>query len=693
MPPTNKRSMHGEETDVKRIIGIDGEGQGRGPHRYFYLAAADEMDNRWEVSPGDVPGRLSTRECLDFILDLPSKSLIVGYAFIYDLTKILQDLDDRSLYLLFHEEKRARKVKDRIVYRPVKWQEYKINFMNRKFSVTRGNRHAVVWDIFRFFQGKFTKALTDWKIASAAKLERMADMKDKRANFDKMDQGEVHAYCQEECTYLASLARGLIDAHIDAGLKLKHYYGAGSTASAFLDKIDVRSKRGEIPASMRDPVACAFFGGRFENSVIGPVREPVWNYDISSAYPYQATFLPCLSCGVWRFDRLGLGIPAARLALVNWGCIGPIRSPPPTSPYSVGVLDQYAWGPLPVRAKNGTIVFPLSGAGGWTWKDEWEAALKINPQLQCKGAWLYETDCDCLPFRDIPTYYRERVRLGKDAKGIVLKLGTNSIYGKLAQSKGLNPPFQSWVWAGNITSGCRAQLLELLSVARNPWDVLMLATDGLFSRERLVCPVPHNTGTSDLAKPLGGWEEKQYARGIFAVRPGIYFPLDPTDEDLDAVRARGLGKKILYEQWSRVATAYEKGAAVVDIDHACRICDRKLEFNQDMCPDHGIPHIPPWSGVERFVGAKSALTRGEKSEIITRSPDYGEWIPYPIRVTFNPLPKREEVLPDRRLRSMVYADWESVPYKNALKGPEALALEIADMIAEEQPDADFSDVH
>lgn len=651
---------HPRDNPSARIIGIDGEGQGRRPHRYFFLAAADEMGNGWQATPDVVAGRLTTRECLDFILDLPRRSLIVGYAFIYDLTKILQDLTEtpegqRSLFLLFHEELRARKVttkgKQRIVYKPVRWEGYRLNFMNRRFTVSRGTRSATVWDIFRFFQGKFTKALIDWKIADVKKLERMSDMKEKRATFDQLTNEEIHAYCKEECEYLASLARGLLDAHEDAGLKLKHYYGAGSTASAFLEKIDVRAYKGEIPEAMREPVACAFFGGRFENSVIGPIRESVWNYDISSAYPYQATHLPCLSHGVWRFDRLGLGIAAARLALVNWTCIGPIQR------------SNQAWGPLPVRATNGTIVFPLFGKGGWTWKEEYLAALKLNPQLHCKGAWLYETDCDCAPFHDIPTYYRERVRLGKDAKGIVLKLGTNSIYGKLAQSKGLNPPFQSWVWAGNITSGCRAQLLELLSLASNPWNVLMLATDGLFSRERLTCPAPRNTQTGDLSKPLGGWEEKRYDRGIFAVRPGIYFPIDPTDSEMDAVRARGLGKKVLYSQWPRIVEAFEQGADALEI-----------------------------RGIERFVGAKSGLTRGVKSGIKV-SPDYGEWVEHPVRVTFHPKPKRESINPDRTLEPMLYADWESEPYKNSLKGPEAIWLEIADQIAEEQPDADFSDVH
>lgn len=643
-------AQHPRENPSERIIGIDGEGQGRRPHRYFYLAGADELGNRWEATPDSESGRLTTRECLDFILGLPSRSLIVGYAFIYDLTKILQDMTltaagRKGLFLLFHEPYRARKVDDRIIYKPVKWQGYELNFMNRRFTVKRGNRRATVWDIFRFFQGRFTKALIDWKIADVDKLARMAEMKEKRATFDRMKVEEVHAYCQEECEYLAKLARGLLDAHEAAGLTLKHYYGAGSTASAFLDKIDVKSKRGEIPSAMRGPVACAFFGGRFENSTVGPVHGPVWNYDISSAYPYQATFLPCLSCGVWRFDRLGRGIADARLALVNWS-IGPIQ-------------QLKAWGSLPVRAKTGTILFPLSGREGWTWKDEFLAAQRFEPNIEIKGAWLYETSCLCAPFADVPTYYRERCRLGKDAQGIVLKLGTNSIYGKLAQSVGLNPPYQSWVWAGNITSGCRAQLLDLLRLARDPWNVLMLATDGLFSKERLVCPKPRDTGTGDLAKPLGGWEEKRYDRGIFAVRPGIYFPIDPTDGELDAVRARGLGKKILYEQWPRIIEAFERGEPGIDI-----------------------------RGVERFVGAKSALHYA--ADKIALSEDYGEWVDYPIKVQFDPRPKRQSVLPDRRLEPHYYTDFASVPYNRAVIDPQTEALKVAELIADEQPDADFS---
>jgi hypothetical protein len=205
-------------------------------------------------------------------------------------------------------------------------------------------------------------------------------------------------------------------------------------------------------------------------------------------------------------------------------------------------------------------------------------------------------------------------------------------------------------------------LLELLHLAKDPWSVLMLATDGLFTRERLTPPLARDTGTSDLVKPLGGWDEKSYNRGIFAVRPGIYFPLQPTDTELDSVRARGLGKKVLYEQWPRIVEAFESGADALEI-----------------------------RGIERFCGAKSSITRGVKSGIKV-SKDYGEWVEHPIRVTFHPAPKRESVLPDRRLKPHSYADWESVPYSRAMRNPDLEAIKLAELIAEEQPDGGFGDM-
>ena len=627
-----------------RIIGIDGEGKGRGPHLYTYLAAADEHGAHWSVAN---PEGLTTEQCFEFLLSLPSRALCFGFAFLYDLSKICQGMEDLPLYELFHEETRKRIVDGREVYRPIRWRGYVVNYVNRRFTIERGSRRTVVWDIFRFFATKFTRALIDWKVADKDKLEAMERMKALRSKFDQLSPTEVETYCNEECDYLASLSRRLLDAHEDAGLRLTSFYGAGSTASAFLKRIDIKRHRGEVPAAMRIAIASAFFGGRFEGAFVGPIKGPVRGWDISSAYPYQCANLPCLSCGHWRHRRAGYR--GGRLQLIRW-----------TRP--VTRHDSRNWGSLPVRLPHGwnklskgTIVFPLAAEGGWCWADEFNAALSLDPHLESIESWSYETDCTHLPFADIPGVYRERTRLGKDAKGLVLKLGLNSIYGKLAQSIGLSPPFQSWVWAGNITSGCRAQLLRLMD--RN---TLMVATDGLWTTDRTVLPeYPRDTGTSDLPKPLGGWEAKEFPRGVFIVRPGIYFPLEPTEDELESVRARGLGRRVVYEQWRRIVDAFDRGA-------------REIKMG----------------GVERFVGAKTGFSIAKGK--IKRRPTFGEWIMHDIKGSFNARPKRTRRV-GNELLPWPNVDVESIPYDKALSD-DAASLVIAEAMAEEQPNVDFSEL-
>ena len=632
--------------NTERIIGIDGEGEGRRPHLYTYLSAASADS---QVASIHRPNGLSTEECLNLIVNLPQRALIVGFAFNYDLTKILQDIPDEKLYYLFHEEKRAVIRDGRIVYRAVAWEGYRLNYMNRRFTVQRGKTRITIWDLFTFFQSKFTQALRDWKIVDEAAIKFIEEMKDKRSNFANVDQRLIHIYCDLECKYLSMLGRELIKAHNDVGLSLQHYYGAGSTASALLTKLQIKEKRGTQPDVMRDAIARSFFGGRFENSVIGPVKGTVYNADISSAYPYQTTFLPCLEHGQWSHSHNPTmeDLHGCTAALVRW-TIG--------TPSNINA----AFGPYPVRARNGTIAFPLSAEGGWVWRDEFTSGQKLEPNARALEAWPYTTACDCRPFSEIPVYYRERVRIGKESKGIVLKLGPNAVYGKVAQSKGLNPPFQSWVWASLITSGCRSQLLDLMATAEDPWDVLMLATDGVWSRKPLKAPTPRDTGTFDLPKPLGGWEQKSFPAGVFCVRPGIYFPMNPTEEQLKEVRARGIGKKALLDRWQQVIAAWERGADEVEM-----------------------------GGLDRFVGAKSSIHQSMKG--YTRSPDYGEWISHQISVKFHPAPKRERVLKNRRLAPWRHFDWLSEPYQPATKSPEAVAMELAEMIASEQPDCEFLD--
>lgn len=678
---------YGEKT---YFAGIDGEGQGREDHRYVMLAWADEDGSRKGALEAPEGGRLSTKQCLDFILSIPINARLFAFAFNYDLTKILTDVDDKTLYRLFRPELRQRKKKEDQKKGPVPeyWNGYQLNYMGSKFTVAKGGRRHIIWDVFRFFQTKFTNALEDWfskedkatgqRIWTPSDMgpvvTRMRHMKDQRADFDSLTRKEILAYCYDECAYMARLAHKLDDAHKTAGLHLKAYHGAGSTASCILklmgiDK-EVRSvhyvkhlKRvvayknapQYVQDELRAAISAAFFGGRFENLVIGRIPGPIWGYDISSAYPYQTTFLPCLACGRWEKVTKREGLAGATTAVVNYGLGKPPRG--------------IQWGPFPFRFQDGSICFPSTCGGGWVWLSEYLEGERLYPHVEFRQAWVYRTDCQHKPFAEIPSYYLERLRIGKEGPGIVIKLGVNAVYGKLAQSLGIDPPFQCWIWAGMITSGTRAQILRLIGLHKKPSNVLMIATDGIYSREKLETPLPTDTGTGiDYAidetgkpvnKPLGGWERKIVESGMFAARPGIYFPLNLTEKELKNVRARGVGRGLMYANADKMIAAWEAGEAEVKIPNLSRFHGAKSSIS--IARDSANPG--------QFTYTRAPMLDDEGEPIIDSLTGkarqrYGQWTTKPVVMTFDPMPKREGMNRDGTLKIRALGpDMVSKPYE------------------------------
>ncbi len=635
--------------------GIDGEGQGRAPHRYTLLAAVSETGEREYIE-----GNITAERALDFILSLPTRRLF-AYSFGYDLTKILADLPNELLHALVNEDERPGE-NPKTGPAPIYWKAragkvYALNLQRTKFSVRlcRNDRRigialrgkagprpktTTIWDIWKFFQGKFTSALTAWQIGTEDEIEKMARMKDQRADFDQLDRLQVREYCFDECQKMAELARALTKAHDDCGLKLQNYFGAGSSASAMLKVMSIKGKRGSVPSEMLDAIAKAFVAGRFENSVIGTIPGPVYGYDISSAYPYELFHLPCLEHGRWRYTKRRKDLEHCRQALVHYG-LGRNEDPHAT------------WGPFPWRDGSGSICFPIESDGGWTYLPEFQIACEAFEHVRFKEAYVLESDCVCRPFARIAEWYRERKALGGDTRGIVLKLGMNSCYGKLAQSIGQSPPYQCWLWAGMITSGTRARILEALHYGCSSHDkLLMIATDGILTTEPLTLPAPNDTGTSDMKEPLGMWTSDVYPKGVFFARPGIYFPLNPTVKELKSVRARGIGKAVMAKGWSALRDQYEAGFPIATITPA----------------------------PVRFFGIKSSIHRSKAG--FSRAEYYGEWRERPLQVSFDPMPKRERVSPDDGITLLlrsVRGQGESRPYTKAVDGessPESIMLDV-----------------
>jgi len=666
---TDTRVRVRESREDKReieYIGIDGEGQGRKDHRYVLLAASNESGSKtWIAKPEEGNDRLTTEQCLNLILELPRKrAKVFSFSFNYDLTKMLTDIDDENLYKLFRPELRPSpkdehgNPKGSHGPAPIRWRGFSLNLQGTKFTVRKGEKKVIIWDLFKFFQSKFVSALKDWKVGNPELWDRMSKMKDKRSEFDKEKEENVLAYCLEETRCIAELARRLIEAHESAGLKLRSFYGAGSSGAAMLTAIGIKEHIRQPHPDMKRAVASAFFGGRFENSVIGQIEGTIYNRDISSAYPYHTTFLPCLEHGKWRHTNKRESLDGIRAALVH---------------YTLGNSRISTWGPFPFRTPEGSISFPISSGGGWVWLAEYLAGERIFPHVEFREAWVYQTECDCKPFGKVPEYYVLRLQIGKEGPGLVIKLGVNSIYGKLAQSVG-NAIFNCWIWAGMVTSGCRAQVLDMLGLHQDWSNLLAVATDGIFTREKISAPAPLETGTGILirgeSKPLGGWEEKVYNQGMFFARPGIYFPLNPTIENLKEIKGRGVGKGVVFENWNRIVDAWNKG---------------------------GLNAIAKIANVTRFCGAKTSIHHSSKGyhraySTNGKSPSYGQWITRKVEMSFHPMPKREEMNADGTLKLRRFRkDMQSTPYSRALISKEAVEMMLATEEMLEQPDADLTD--
>ncbi len=352
----------------------------------------------------------------------------------------------------------------------------------------------------------------------------------------------------------------------------------------------------------------------------------------------------------------------ARAALVNWS-LGPITTPK-------------KWGPFPFRTREGSILFPVQGGSGWVYKDEFLAGEKLFDNVRFESAWILEQDCDCRPFPKIPHYYRERVRIGKNGPGIVFKLGPNSCYGKLAQSVG-KPQYQCWLWAGMITSGCRAQILELMGQLSDVDNVLAIATDGIYTLEEPPSLKPLDTETWETKKPLGGWEIDPIEKGMFFARPGINFPLDSTAV-VSKVRGRGFGRKSIY-------------------DNREKIEQRWADFVLANERDPGEYPIVNFPSLQRFIGAKSATRRSidpaSKEYAYRRDDTYGEWVEKDMKMSFNPAPKRAGFTKGGTREMFPLGVWTlpaealSTPYKLAVTpSEEERVMEARKLILEEQPE-------
>lgn len=605
--------------------GVDGEGGNVAEPGTLFGTRHQYLSLRVGPNLLETGNPLSWRDCFEFLCSQPRRGFIyVAYFFDYDVTMMIRTLPaqvGRTLldrHLRFDEDSQWSK--------PVVYEGYQFDYLpHKEFKVRRvGEKQwLTINDVGQFFQSSFLTTLERWEIGTPEERECIRKGKLMRADFAE-HTAEIEYYNTLECLLLEQLMTKFRQTCQETGYVPKKWQGPGNLASAMLEKHGI-PRRDDVPILKNEEfynlALAGYYGGRFETTAVGPIREEMWQYDINGAYVALLRGLPCLIHGSWKYtkDRPGDGI---------W--FGKVDFDHPEPDKKLRLLYN-----LPFRNKQGNIYYPKAGRGVY-WSTEIRAAERAGTVCSFHEGWIYENHCNCRWFDFVDDYYEQRLRLGKSAKGMVLKLAGNSIYGKLAQSIGY-APWANPVWAGLITAGCRAMLMDAYS--QDPDGTFMLATDGIFCRKRLDLPI---------SKKLGEWEETHHpANSMLIVQPGLYFCGEDA-KSRGVERGRIYGMRKLFEE-------------------------KFIQYTVS----HGIAHPVPVP-VELFITARMAMTRG-KWQLA------GRWEKTEREIAYEWYPKRAEGLifwekPGGQSSARTYAPrgkkgHESTPYARRIGGGLRVASE------------------
>lgn len=506
----------------------DGEGVTTpdGVHRYVMLATGRGCHI---VEPDG----LSTAEILEFVCqqaEVYDSDIHIIYGGGYDFNMWVKDFARTELEQFYRQDYMRWEAPDGQKYR-LGWRPGKSLYIARLNDFGQALDSVMIYDVVSFFQTTFVNACDDYLGDKFWRRDLIVENKALRSTFQLSDIPKVREYNDAELVNLETLMGELRDRLNKVGLRPRRWDGPGAVATALLQRERVKQAQTDTPPEVARASRFAYAGGRFEVVRFGSVGERAYEYDVNSAYPSALRMVPNLNAGTW-VRRSG---------------------DPGTLPYALYHVQAVAHyddlpGPLFRRDPNGTICYPTT-VTGWYWSPEVEAVREYCAagygEMTVIEAWVFEHDPEApKPFDFVEGLYNKRRALKKarDGAHVGIKLGLNSLYGKLAQQVGWKvlddgslrlPPFHQLEWAGFTTSHCRAAVLRAALTAMDA--VIAFETDAVFASRPLAVPLGTN---------LGDFEYTEFERLTY-VQSGLYFGVTTDGKRID--KTRGVDRGTLTE--------------------------------------------------------------------------------------------------------------------------------------------------
>lgn len=437
-----------------------------------------------------------------------NNSVFVCWNLKFDASIILKSLPEDLLQILDNEGE-------------VKYENLKIKYIPKKCLTIADHRRktARIFDAMQFYISSLDEA-SETYIGKNKKYEGKYQNKKFPNYIEDNEMNLIVEYCRLDCNLTAQLMNLWVEKFYDSfKFYPKQYYSVGAIAVTYVKtQIKEMPVFKEAPYEVQEMAYSAYYGGHFEIYSRGK-HEKVFHYDINSAYPYAMVKMPDFLNGTWIQIR-SLADFMKHRKNVGFYKIHTIVKEERVSPFLFRDSENL------IRCPSGEFITHLTSI-------ELDVALEhYNVEIKfIEGYCFIPTAHQDKSFGNlVESMYQTRLEQIDPLQKTVYKYLINSLYGKFAQSRPKPRGLFSPICCSYITGFCRAQLLD--AIKNNKKDVIMLATDGIFSTK------PLDVDTSG-KKVLGHWES-EYHPLFYLVMAGIY-SYNTKDNPVLESKSRGFG--------------------------------------------------------------------------------------------------------------------------------------------------------
>ena len=326
---------------------------------------------------------------------------------------------------------------------------------------------------------------------------------------------EVGYYCQKDADLTLRLSEVMRQAFLSVDIPFDKPMSQAKIAEEYILQnvkypIVARLKSTKI-TEYHNVAQKAYHGGIFETVQRGLFEEPIYDYDINSAYP--ASMAGFDHWGNGSFQEVETPSDGVRFGWygAEFNCKW-IPYPDDKDPYFIDYrLLDHSEEQLTDVVTNNRILYPTGKRVQVITRVELEFMLKHGFKVNVFAGveWVKNSDKYLNPFAWIPEKYTARQEIKKankdDMRQYALKILLNSTYGKTAQSK-FPGEMTNYFYASYITAETRIKIAEV--ALKHEKNVIDIATDGIC----LNCPCPELDISED---NLGEWKESIYSSALF----------------------------------------------------------------------------------------------------------------------------------------------------------------------------------